>query len=146
MYKYLGLLISSALSWSNHIQGVCSKARKILGLLYRKYCKVSDKATLLQLYTSIVHPHLEYAAHVWHPHIQCVIQLLERMQKLSYRMCTKAWNAGYEELLTTLQLPTLSNHRLFLEFALYSRSFMDCVTFIHMYFLPGRLGHMFVDL
>ena len=34
MYKYLGLLISSDLSWSNHIQSVCSKARKIVGLIY----------------------------------------------------------------------------------------------------------------
>ena len=33
--KYLGLLIPFDLSWTPHIQNVCSKARKILGLLYR---------------------------------------------------------------------------------------------------------------
>ena len=57
MYKYLGLLISSDLSWSNHIQSVCSKARKIVGLIYRKYYRFSDTATLLQLYRSLVRPH-----------------------------------------------------------------------------------------
>ena len=36
-FKYLDVLISSDLSWSHHIQGVCSKARKIIGLLYRRY-------------------------------------------------------------------------------------------------------------
>jgi len=36
-FKYLGLLISSNMSWSNHIKDICSKARKILGLLYRRY-------------------------------------------------------------------------------------------------------------
>ena len=36
-FKYLGVLICSDLSWSEHIQGVCSKARKLLGLLYRRY-------------------------------------------------------------------------------------------------------------
>ena len=28
----------------------------------------------------------------------------------------------------------------------YSRFSTDCVTFLKMYFLPGKLGHMFVDL
>jgi len=30
-FKYLGLLISSDRSWSNHIKDICSKSRKILG-------------------------------------------------------------------------------------------------------------------
>ena len=34
-FKYLGLLLSSDLSWSNHIDSVCSRAKRILGLLYR---------------------------------------------------------------------------------------------------------------
>jgi len=48
-FKYLGLLISSDLSWTPHIQNICSKARKIFGLLYHRYYKYSDQATLLQL-------------------------------------------------------------------------------------------------
>ena len=90
MYKYLGLLISSDLSRSNHIQGVCSKARKILGLIYRKYYRFSNTATLLQLYTSLVCPHLDYAAPVWDPYLQRDIQLLERVQTFACRMCNKA--------------------------------------------------------
>ena len=34
IYKYLGILLSKDLSWSPHIDAVCTKARKILGLLY----------------------------------------------------------------------------------------------------------------
>ena len=115
MYKYLGLLISSDLSWSNHIQSVCSKARKIVGLIYRKYYRFSDTATLLQLYRSLVRPHLDYAAPVWDPYLQRDIQLLEGVQKFACRMCSKAWKTGYEELLSTLQLSSLSNRRLFLK-------------------------------
>ena len=114
-FKYLGLLISSDLSWTNHIENICSKARKLLGLLYRRYYRFSDQNTLLQLYTSLVRPHFEYAAPAWDPHLQRNIQLLERTQKFACRMCTKAWDTGYEELLETLNLPSLSNHRLFLK-------------------------------
>ena len=34
-YKYLGLLISSNMSWSVHITATCSKAKQILGLFNR---------------------------------------------------------------------------------------------------------------
>ena len=54
-------------------------------------------------------PHVEYAASVWDPHLQQDIQLL----KIACKMCTKTWNAGYEELLSTLKIPALSNHSLF---------------------------------
>ena len=36
-FKYLGLLLTSDLSWSKHIEGICTKTKKILGLLYRRF-------------------------------------------------------------------------------------------------------------
>ena len=70
-------------------------------------------------YRSLVRPHLEYCAPVWDPHLQRDIQMLERTQKFAYRMCTKTWNAGYEELryctLHNMYNFSLSNRRLFLK-------------------------------
>ena len=82
-YKYLGLHISSNLSWSDHIESICRKGINILGLLYRKYYKFSNEATLLQLYKSLVRPHLEYAAAVWDPYVQRDVQKLHYLQKFA---------------------------------------------------------------
>ena len=112
-FKYLGLLISSDLSWSEHIQGVCSKARKLLGLLYRRYYQYSDCSSLRQLYLSLVRPHLDYAAQVWDPHLQRDINTLENGLKL----CSMQWDTSYHELLDIFSLPSLpslKNRRLHL--------------------------------
>ena len=62
--KYLGIL-SSEMSWTPHISAICAKERRLVGLLYCKFYKCSDKHTLLTLYA--VRPHLEYCSCVWDP-------------------------------------------------------------------------------
>ena len=37
LFKHFGVVVSSDLSWSNHITSICAKAKRILGLLYRRY-------------------------------------------------------------------------------------------------------------
>ena len=76
-FKYLGLLLTPDLSWSTHVDSICSKARKLLGLLYRKYYQYAEPQIILQLYVSLVRPHLEYASPVWNPYLQKNINTLE---------------------------------------------------------------------
>lgn len=54
LYKYLGVLLSSDMKWSSHIEVTCSKAKCILGLLYRRFYGLADCRTIIQLYLSIV--------------------------------------------------------------------------------------------
>ena len=49
-FKYLGILLSCDVSWSPHIATVCSKARQVIGLLYRRFYPVADTHTLICLY------------------------------------------------------------------------------------------------
>ena len=112
-FKYLGLLFISDLSWSRHIEGVCTKAKKILGLLYHWFYQHADQQTLRQLYISIVQPHMEYTAPVWDPHLRKNQNLLESRQKFAGKTMTKTWDRGYDELLNMTNLPSLADRRLY---------------------------------
>ena len=114
-FKYLGILITSNLTWSPHIQNLCRKARKIIGLIYRRYYRHTNSGTLIQLYTSLVRPHLEYAAPLWDPHLVHDIHSIESVQKFALRVCSKRWDYGYSELLEAFNIPSLESRRTYLK-------------------------------
>ena len=118
VFKYLGVLLSQDMSWSPHIQAVCSRAKQVLGLLYRKFYNHSSTETLAQLYISLVRPHLEYACPVWAPHMAKDILAIENVQKFACRMATHNWNTSYQDLLSVTELPTLERRRLDLKLGL----------------------------
>ena len=98
--------------WSPHIQAICSKAKKVLGLLYRKFYGCANTDTLAQLYISLDRPHLEYACPVWAPYMAKDIHAIESVQKFACKVATRNWNSGYDDLLSLLELPTLERRRL----------------------------------
>ena len=110
-YTYLGVTLTSDLSWSKHIHGLCTKAKKMLGLLYRTFYLHTSTSSLLQLYTSLIRPCLEYACEVWNPHILKDVEKLENVQKFALRLCVKQWDLDYTSLLFICDLPTLAARR-----------------------------------
>ena len=58
--KYLGVTISTDLTWKRHIANVVNKANKTLGFL-RRNLKVGAISTKQQAYKALVRPQLEYA-------------------------------------------------------------------------------------
>ena len=66
---------------------------------------------MLQLYLSLVRPHLEYAAAVWSPHLKRDIALIEGVQKFALRMVYGDWGASYDHLLSLSNLCTLEERR-----------------------------------
>ena len=78
----------SVFSRAIHAQTICTKARRVIGVLYRHFYLNADTNSLLQLYLSMVRPLLEYACQVWHPHLTKDIKKLESVQKLALRLCS----------------------------------------------------------
>jgi len=58
-FNYLGVTISDDLTWSKHIQTISSKARRIIGMLYRQFYRYTSTHALLHLYKTLIRPHLE---------------------------------------------------------------------------------------
>ena len=71
-----------------------------------------------QLYPSLIRPHLEYACPVWDPHTLKDKELLEDVQKFAFRMATKQWDSGYQDLLDIMNVPSLADRRLQLRLSL----------------------------
>ena len=73
--KYLGITITKDLNWDKHIQSICNKGNRVLGILYRNlsFCPREVK---IAAYKGLLRPVLEYASTVWDPHqvgYACVI-------------------------------------------------------------------------
>ena len=118
-YRYLGVILTSNLSWTPHIKAICSKARQQIGLIYRSFYVYSSSKSLLQLYLSFVLPTLCYCSSVWDPPCSSVnALLLERVQSFGLRVCSKEWSASSASLLHCFQLPSLSTRRLRLKLLL----------------------------
>ena len=106
-FKYLGIIISSNLE---DIHPICSRAKRVISVLYHHFYLNADTEILLQLYSSMVTLLLEYACH---PHLSEDIEKLEHVQKLALRLCTKQWSLDYDMLLSTCNLLTLAAQRKF---------------------------------
>ena len=117
LYKYLGVWITSTLNWSIQVEEACKKARRQIGFLYtcRRFYKYASNPTFLRLYLSYVRPHLEYAAAVWDPYQR---GLLERVQKFALKAPTRDWNADYNTLIRTCNIPTLEERHQLLKLSI----------------------------
>ena len=69
----------------------------------------------MQLYQSLVRPHMEYASEVWDPHTQKNRNKLEDIQKFACKIATRRWDLGYQELLELTGIPSLATRRLHLK-------------------------------
>ena len=128
-YKYLGITLTSDLTWSDHIRNITAKSRRLVGLLYRQFYKWSSPATLSRLYVSLVRPLLEYASPAWSPYIIKDINSLESVQKFALKVWLKQWNMPYCQLLNQSHLPDLGTRRKHLSLCY----FYNIVNGVHVY-------------
>jgi len=109
--RYLGMVLSSNMSWKNHIHSLTSKASKRIGLLFSMKEKLS-RAAKTKYYISYIRPILEYGSVVFD---NCTAQdsnSLELVQRRAAILCTGAYRRSPTHLLMTdIGWDSLSNRR-----------------------------------
>ena len=83
--KFLGVLINNQLNWKNHLDHICTKVSKNIGIIL-KARRVFDKHTLLSLYYSLIYPYLTYCIQVWGSTYQSHLSKLIILQKKIVRI------------------------------------------------------------
>ena len=111
--KYLGVTITNNLHWGKHIEDICAKAYRILGLLKRNL-SACTKEVKLQGYKGLVRPVLEYASAAWDPHQKYLQEKIEGVQKSAARFITSDYSrepGSMTEILQDLDLEPLQERR-----------------------------------
>ena len=83
-FKYMEVTLRHNLTWSQHIENICNKSRRHLGMLYRNFWRYVNAPTLLMMYKSIITPHMEYTCAVWDSHLANSIKCIENTPNFLY--------------------------------------------------------------
>ena len=103
-HKDLGILMTSSLSWSEHIALITSKAYKKLGLLRRTFCSRNTSCAKRSLYLSLVRSNLLFDSQVWRPSLLKDIKALENIQHCATKFILNDYSSSYRTRLISLHL------------------------------------------
>ena len=106
----LGVIMRADLKVGSQCAEACMKANKMLGLIKRTFV-VRSSETMINLYKTMVRPHLEYCVSAWSPHYIKDRLLLEKVQHRFTRLLPGFRSLPYEERLHQLRLWTLEERR-----------------------------------
>ena len=105
----LGILVSSDLSWSQHIDKITSRAYKMLGLLRRTFSSSCNITTKKRLYIiSLVRSQLLYGSQIWRPLLHKDINPIESVQRRATKYILNDYASDYRSRFVKLTVLPLS--------------------------------------
>ena len=118
----LGILTSSDLTWSKHVEYQCTKATKALGFVRRATLNIKDIAVRRTLYLSLVRSQLCYGSQIWAPQTVTLIKQAERTQRRATKYVLNLpfrCDTIYQQRLLLLDLIPLCYWHEFLDIVLF---------------------------
>ena len=107
----LGIKITPELNFSSHIDLCVKKANRMLGLIGRSFTK-KTVPVIINLYKSMVRPHLDYCSPFWNPYLKKDIDKIECVQRRATKMIPDLRGKTYEDRIAVLGLTTLETRRI----------------------------------
>lgn len=83
--KFLGVYLDNKMTWNIHINHICKKISKGIGIIC-KARKSLDEKTLITLYHSFVYPYVSYGIEIWGKAINNYLSSIFRLQKKVLRI------------------------------------------------------------
>ena len=96
--KDLGVTFDDQLTFDRHINNAVAKANRMLGLIKRSFCYM-DMDIFVNLYKTLLQPHLEYGNVIWHPLYKRQSSAVERVQRRATKLVGCIKNVSYQERL-----------------------------------------------
>ena len=87
--KHLGLIFNDQITWSDHINYICSKASKQLGLLFKNK-KCFNRNVLIKLYKSMILPIIDYGSVIYDNLPLILINKLDNIHRRAAIICSGA--------------------------------------------------------
>jgi hypothetical protein len=84
--KDLGVIFTCSLTPNSHIDHICARASKLLGLLFRISKENFSERALTMLYISLIRQIMEYACTVWSPYQSTLVDQLQSIQRRFVRL------------------------------------------------------------
>ena len=110
MTKDLGVIMSNTGAFKDHISKITETVRNLSSWILRSF-KSRSPTLMLQLWKSIVIPHLDYCSQLWNPHDVSSIQQLEELQKSFVQHIAGFRHMNYWTALDKLGLYSLQRRR-----------------------------------
>ena len=105
-YKYLGVTLTSDITWSEHITYITTKSRRLLDCYTDSFTGGLIQQLCLGCIICIIC--VEYAAPTWNPYLTKDIRSLESVQVFALKIRLKLGNTSYCQLLNQSQILVLS--------------------------------------
>ena len=100
--NYLGVTLTSNLSWNKHVENVAAKGNRTI-VFVKCNPRECTKPVKAASYTTLVHPVLEYALTVWDPTMDHNIKILDKVQKRAAKFVTNDYTTRTPGCVTCMQ-------------------------------------------